>query len=72
VTADPKQGKRIKDLDAILRFRLEHLHEPCEICELRPGVDPHHLTYRSQGGHDTADNLVWVCRECHDDIHRGG
>lgn len=72
MTPDPKAGKRVKDPDAILRFRLEHLHEPCELCELRTGVDPHHLTYRSQGGDDAPENLVWLCRECHDSIHRGG
>lgn len=72
MTPDPKPAARIKDPDAIRRFRLDHLHEPCELCELRPGVDPHHLTYRSQGGDDTPENLVWVCRECHDGIHRGG
>ena len=62
---------RIVDLDLILRFRLEHLGEPCEVCELRPGVDPHHLRFRSQGGDDTDENLLWVCRSCHDGIHNG-
>jgi hypothetical protein len=66
----PKQP-RVKDPDALKRFRLEHLDEPCELCELRPGTDPHHVQYRSHGGDDTPENLLWLCRACHDDLHAG-
>lgn len=62
---------RIVDPDALRQFRLEHLDEPCELCERRPGTDPHHVTFRSQGGDDVADNLLWLCRLCHDDLHAG-
>ena len=30
----------------------------------------HHLKYRSQGGADSVDNLVALCGECHDLLHR--
>jgi 5-methylcytosine-specific restriction endonuclease McrA len=68
---DPKPERRRVDADALKRFRLQHLHEPCQVCELRPGVDAHHVTYRSRGGHDIPENLLFVCRPCHEDIHRG-
>ena len=68
---DPRPPRRIRDPDAIARFRLEHLGEPCDICERRPGTDPHHVQYRSQGGADVPENLLWLCRTCHDDLHAG-
>lgn len=35
------------------------------------GLDPHHVIYVSAGGLDTLDNLITLCRKCHDDIHAG-
>lgn len=36
----------------------------CEVCS-RPGVDADHIVKRSQGGSDNLDNLVLLCRRCH-------
>ena len=58
--SDFKTGPRVKDPDLIRRFRLEHAGEPCEVCEVRTGVDPHHVQYRSRGGDDTPENLLWL------------
>jgi len=69
MTPDPRPPKRVKDPDALRRYRLAHLHEPCEVCELRPGTDAHHVTFRSQGGDDHANNLIWLCRICHNSEH---
>lgn len=33
------------------------------------GSQAHHKLRRSQGGADTADNLLWVCDPCHRWIH---
>ncbi len=33
------------------------------------GAHQHHLLRRSQGGTNTADNLLWVCWWCHRHIH---
>jgi len=71
VPSDPKPPKRIRDPDAIRKFKLERLGFPCEICELRPGTDAHHRRYRSQGGDDHENNLILLCRECHRDLHEG-
>jgi len=30
-------------------------------------LDPHHIKSRGAGGGDTLDNLVMLCRPCHDD-----
>lgn len=33
-------------------------------------IDPHHVLRRSQGGPDTVENLIAVCRSHHDWIHQ--
>jgi len=58
--SDFKRGPRLRDPDALARFRLEHLNEPCDLCELRPGVEVHHRNYRSRGGDDVPENLLWL------------
>ena len=68
---DPKPLPRVRDPEALRRFRLAHFGEPCEVCELRPGIDAHHRKFRSRGGDDAEENLLWLCRHCHDDIHSG-
>ncbi len=71
MSSDFKSPGRVKDPDALKRFRLEHVFEPCDLCENRVGVHVHHKTFRSQGGDDVEENLLWLCRVCHDDIHSG-
>ena len=41
---------------------------PCEHCG-KKAVDIHHIIYRSQGGKDEIDNLIALCRKCHDMAH---
>ncbi len=55
------------DPEAIVRFRLRMLGEPCEVCELRPGAHVHHVKFRSRGGDDVEENFLWVCVECDSD-----
>lgn len=31
----------------------------------------HHIIFRSQGGSDEEDNLMTLCKTCHDAVHRG-
>lgn len=69
VVFDPRPPARVKDPDALARFRLEHLGEPCEHCERRNGAYIHHKTFRSQGGDDVPENLAWLCGVCHDAAH---
>ena len=40
----------------------------CEVCE-SVAVDPHHIVFKSQGGTDGIENLIGLCRRCHDITH---
>jgi 5-methylcytosine-specific restriction endonuclease McrA len=68
---DPRPSPRVRDPDALRTFRLRNYGEPCELCELRAGTHAHHKIFRSQGGDDVEENLMWLCLSCHDDIHSG-
>ena len=46
----------------------------CQYCKGRhkdSKLEVHHIVFRSQGGADTADNLITLCHTCHKDIHSG-
>ena len=43
----------------------------CRHCNNSHGLDPHHVVYKSAGGMDVPNNLLTLCRKCHDDIHGG-
>ena len=67
--SDFKTHKRIRDPEALRRFRLEHAGEPCERCDMRRGIHAHHRKFRSRSGDDIESNLVWLCGACHDLEH---
>ena len=60
---------RTRDPDLLREFRMQHIWEPCEECEMRPGIHVHHRVFRSQGGGDEWENLQWLCGSCHDQAH---
>ena len=44
---------------------------PCSKCN-KPAVDIHHIVFKSQGGSDEIENLIPLCRKCHDIAHGKG
>lgn len=34
-------------------------------------LEVHHIVYRSNGGSDDQDNLITLCKSCHDKVHSG-
>ena len=40
----------------------------CEVCNA-VAVDIHHIIYKSRGGSDLIENLVSLCRSCHNKAH---
>ena len=43
----------------------------CRRC-YKPAVDLHHIQFKSQQGSDECENLLPVCRDCHDYLHGKG
>jgi hypothetical protein len=46
---------------------------PCRVCSDRAFnsvIDPHHLVFREDNGDDVPDNIVPLCRGCHEALHR--
>ena len=43
----------------------------CQVCQ-KTASDVHHCVFRSQGGKDTSENLIALCRACHELAHFRG
>jgi 5-methylcytosine-specific restriction endonuclease McrA len=57
--------------DEVKRYVLFRDEWRCRHCRTSWGLDPHHVIFRSAGGPDTPNNLLTLCRKCHDDVHGG-
>jgi len=44
-------------------------HPNCEVCGKPGWLGPHHIIFRSQGGGDTWENLIRLCKKHHDGAH---
>ncbi|MBQ5767390.1 MAG: HNH endonuclease, partial [Clostridiales bacterium] len=42
----------------------------CEMCLTAEASEVHHIIPISEGGKHDKSNIMAVCRECHDEIHR--
>lgn len=42
----------------------------CMICGLKPSQEVHHIRPRHLKGHDHPRNLIGLCLDCHDEVHR--
>ena len=45
-------------------------HPFCEMCLTAEASEVHHIIPISEGGKHDKSNIMAVCRECHDEIHR--
>lgn len=43
----------------------------CTLCGETEGLEVHHIKHRSEGGDDSDNNLVTLCRRCHAMQHEG-
>jgi len=62
---------RYEGLDASLRaFVNIRDHGRCRWCGISSRhPDPHHIRYRRGPSDDVAENLILLCRQCHDFVH---
>jgi len=44
-------------------------HKICEVCGLEKAVEVHEIIFRSQGGKCEKDNMISLCRNCHNQAH---
>lgn len=50
-------------------FRDKYTCQACKAQNVR--LEVHHIVYRSQGGTDDLDNLITLCEDCHNGVHKG-
>ena len=43
----------------------------CQLCGSHRHLQVHHIKPRSKGGDNSEDNLLTLCRDCHEDVHQG-
>jgi 5-methylcytosine-specific restriction endonuclease McrA len=43
-------------------------NDRCRVCG-KPGMEVHHIEFRSRGGKDETSNLVLLCKTHHEDVH---
>jgi 5-methylcytosine-specific restriction endonuclease McrA len=43
----------------------------CIICGTKENLQKHHLIQRKKGGTDVQENIVYLCKDCHRDVHAG-
>ena len=46
----------------------------CKLCHGKSGderLEVHHIQYRSQGGSNHLNNLITLCKTCHEKVHSG-
>ena len=68
-----KKRKAKKDEDKAWRKAriavLDRDKHVCRACGSKHGLDVHHVVMRSLGGSDEAENLIALCRDCHQSVH---
>jgi len=66
--------RRIRlDADAYRRLHGEILKRDgwrCQACGSLSGLEVHHIQRRSQLGSDSDGNLITLCSDCHQAVHR--
>lgn len=60
--ASPKQWQAIQDAKCSGNCRI------CSIAAPAGGHDPHHLVPRDQFGDDVPENIIGLCRACHEGV----
>jgi 5-methylcytosine-specific restriction endonuclease McrA len=63
------RGRGAKRLGRVTRERLTS--NGCYLCSSKLELTLHHIIPREMGGATEKENLLSVCRPCHDAIHRG-
>ena len=69
----PKQPRLQLEPESYEKLREQVLQRDgwkCQCCGSRSNLEVHHQNFRSQGGNDSARNLITLCWACHSLVHR--
>jgi 5-methylcytosine-specific restriction endonuclease McrA len=66
---EPRLRLKALAYDQLRQRVLERDGWRCQACGAMTNLEVHHAEFRSQQGHDTEDNLVTLCSECHKRTH---
>jgi hypothetical protein len=72
VTGQEYQEGRQKDFYNVKQFVLCRDNHTCQKCfgkKRDPLLHVHHIIFRSDGGTNSPDNLITLCKTCHDNLH---
>ena len=60
-----------ENVKSYILFRDNYTCQHCKGKSKDSKLHVHHIVYRSQGGGNTVDNLITLCKTCHDKLHLG-
>ena len=60
-----------ENIKSYVLFRDNYSCQHCKGKSKDSNLHVHHIIYRSQGGSNTTDNLICLCKTCHDKLHLG-
>ena len=69
----PKSPRRRLDAERYRELHRQVLERDgwrCQACGSMQCLQVHHLKFRSQSGGDEEQNLITLCAECHEQVHR--
>ena len=68
---DYQKGNQ-KDFYNVKAYVLHRDGYQCHKCKTKKGkMHVHHVVFRSNGGTDSPENLIVLCSDCHDKLHKG-
>lgn len=56
---------------AFVLFRDDHTCQNCKSKTKNTKLETHHIIFKSNGGSDEQENLIVLCKNCHDKVHTG-
>lgn len=68
------QNGELKGFYNIKAYVLHRDNYTCQHCKGKQKdawLNCHHIIFKSNGGPDTPENLITLCKTCHDDLHAG-
>ena len=70
----PRKGRRLRlDTTSYRELQWQVLERDgwrCQACGSMQHLQAHHLKFRSHSGSDEEQNLITLCTECHEQVHR--